>query len=335
MDKIAVIPAYEPDSRMISLLKELRANKYIIIVVNDGSGNKYDNIFESAIEYATVLRHKINMGKGRALKTAFSYIKDNYDKYSVITLDCDGQHKVRDANKLYEYLINNKDDLVIGMRIRSDKTPIRSKIGNSITRSVFNLVTGIDIYDTQTGLRGFTDRLMDFMLNIEGERFEYEINMLLMCARNNIKIKEIEIETIYYDNNSKSHFKTIRDSYKVYRQIFRFSCVSFISFIIDYILFVIFNIISNNLLFSNILSRLVSSFINYNMNKRVVFKNNNKYSFIKYYLLALVILLFNSVLLNIFVDNLLLNKYVSKIIVEIILFILSFIVQKFYVFKRK
>ena len=119
-------------------------------------------------------------------------------------MDSDGQHKVSDAQKLCDYIKYNQDCIVIGKRIRSNKTPVRSRIGNSITKVIYNLVTGNNIYDTQTGLRAFSYRLIDFNLGVKGDRYEYEMNVLLEAPLDNIKIKEIEIETIYIDNNSNS-----------------------------------------------------------------------------------------------------------------------------------
>ena len=324
MKKIAVIPAYEPNDKMIHLLSELKENNYIIIVVNDGSNKSYDNIFQIAKKYATVLKHDKNKGKGSALKTAFSYIKNKYSSYCVITIDCDGQHKVSDANKLYEYLINHENQLVIGKRKRLKSTPLRSRIGNSITRFIYFISSGIDVYDTQTGLRAFTDKIMDFMLQIDGQRYEYEMNMLLYSPINNIKIKEIEIETIYYDNNSNSHFSTLKDSYKIYKQIIKFSSISIISFILDYLLYIFFNISTKKLELSNILSKLISSIVKYNLNKKRVFKN-----IILYFIYVICILIINTIMLNIAVNYFSINIYLSKIIIELIIFIVSFCIKKY------
>lgn len=335
MNKIAVIPAYEPDEKMLPLLKELKENNYEIIVIDDGSGPSYKKIFAEAKPYSHLLVHEVNKGKGAALKTAFSYIEKHYKEYYIVTLDCDGQHRIKDANKLLKYLETHPKELVLGKRLRGEKTPLRSKLGNSITRAVYHLITRVDVYDTQTGLRAFTNELMPYMLNVPGERFEYEMNMLLYCPKNNIKITEIEIETIYFNNNSKSHFNTVKDSLRIYKQIFKFSCSSLISFLVDYALFIIFNLLFQNILPANILARVFSSALNYNLNKKLVFSKNNKYSLLKYYALVVIILLLNTLLLELFVKTLLMNEFLAKVIVEVLLFILSYIVQRIYVFKEK
>lgn len=337
LKKIALIPSYEPTKELTNLILELKENKFEIIIVNDGSSEKYDSIFENCSKYVKVLKHDINKGKGAALKTGLDYIIKKYIKdYVVVTMDCDGQHKVEDAIKICNYASSNPNTLVLGKRLRSNKTPLRSRLGNSITRFFYRLVTKIDVYDTQTGLRAFTDKLVSFMLDVEGDRFEYEMNVLLRCASSKIKIKEIEIQTIYINKNSGSHFNTIKDSILVYKQIFKFVVSSLVSFIIDYLLYSIAVLVTNKVVLSNIFARIISASINFNINKKIVFNSNNKASgqIIKYILLAIVILILNSIILNLFVYYLSFDKFIAKIIVEILLFVLSWFVQKNIIFNK-
>lgn len=331
MYEVVLIPAYEPDNNLIKLVDELLLNKFEVVVVNDGSSNEYDKIFNNINTGAKVISYNENRGKGYALKTGMKYIKENYKDYIIVTMDSDGQHTIKDARKLCDYIKNHNDELVIGKRIRNNKTPLRSKIGNRITKVIYHVVTGVKIYDTQTGLRCFTNDLMDFLLNIEGDRFEYEMNVLLYAPINNIKITEIEIETIYIDNNSKSHFDTIKDSFKVYKEIIKFSFSSIISFIVDYIFYALFILLLHNIIISNVLARIISGTLNYNLNKRFVFKSN-KNNILNYFLLALSILMLNTIILNILV-YLGINLFIAKIITEISLFLLSFLVQKNRIFK--
>ena len=220
---IILIPAYEPTKDFIQLLKDIKKSNVTTIVVNDGSNSKYDEIFEEVSKYAKVLNHEINQGKGIALKTGIKYIDDIFkENYTIITMDCDGQHTIKDALKLGEYSINNPSELVSGKRLRDKKIPLRSKIGNSITRFVFKNITKLDIYDTQSGLRAFSKELVPLMLKTSGDRYEYEMNVLLNCSKNKVKITELPIETIYIDNNSNSHFKTIKDSFKIYKRLLNF-----------------------------------------------------------------------------------------------------------------
>lgn len=340
MDKriIVLIPAYEPTMVLIDLLKRLKREELDVVVVNDGSGDDYNGVFDKVEEYASIIEHDVNRGKGAALKTGFSYIKDKYkDNYVVVTMDCDGQHSISDALKIGRYALEHKEELVLGKRVRSSKTPLRSRLGNAITRFFYRITTGLDVYDTQTGLRAFSSELIPFMFDVEGERFEYEMNMLLKCSLNKIKIKEIEIETIYIDNNSHSHFKAVRDSILVYGQIVKFLSSSIISFIVDYLMYSIILLLSNRLVISNIGARVISASVNYGLNKKYVFRDERKgyKQVIQYILLAILIILVNTIMLRVLVNYLDINKYVAKVMVELLMLFVSWIVQKRVIFKGK
>ena len=340
--KFLVIPAYEPDEKLIKLLKEVSVlNLFQIIVVNDGSGEKFNNIFNEAKEYAIVLSHGINKGKGAALKTAFTYIK-NLNTYGIIvTADSDGQHKVSDIVKVADSIKMHEASITTGARYFTGKVPLKSKLGNTITKYIYFFVSGLFLNDTQCGLRAFPVSTIPFLLSIKGDRYEYEMNMLLLAKKNGLSIKEVPIETIYIDDNSGSHFNPVKDAIKIYGEIFRFSLSSLLAFIIDYaaygILSLVFALFPTNLMLilSNIGARLISSTVNFNINKKFVFKHSEKGkgSLIRYFNLAAGILGLNTLILlglNTFSGG---NIYLLKLVTEIVCFFISFIVQKLFVFK--
>ena len=191
-EKIALIPAYQPEENLLELLCELEKNKYTIILVNDGSDNKCKDIFTKAEKYAVVLNHSLNMGKGAALKTGLKYIQNNFQKALIVTMDADGQHLVSDAEKIISLVQNFPEKLILGSRRLSKNAPLRSRFGNCVTRFVFHITSGISVYDTQTGLRGFSDKLLPFMLSVDGQRYEYEMNVLLQCARKKYPLKKLK-----------------------------------------------------------------------------------------------------------------------------------------------
>ena len=327
--KIIVIPAYQPNERLIQLISDInkKFHKNIeIIVVDDGSGKKYSSIFESILHCCTVLHHSVNKGKGRALKTAYEYVMKHYldEKYIIVTVDCDGQHSLDDVVKLFEYNISHPDTLVLGSRKLNKDVPLRSKIGNTITRSVFSFATHTFIYDTQTGLRSFSNDLIQFMIDTEGERFEYEMNVLLYSSRHFIPIHEIEIQTIYIDNNSGSHFHTIRDSYRIYKQIIKFSWLPFLSFSLDFVFFILlFQCFSLSLILSYMISKVLS-FLFFALNKqsrRVL----SFYSCLTYFILMVIgLLLINGL------QYFSLSIIISKIIVEVFIILLHCIFISFF-----
>ena len=342
--KFLVIPAYEPDEKLIKLLKEVSLlNLFQIIVVNDGSKDSFNNIFEEAKSYAIVLTHKVNKGKGAALKTAFTYIK-NLNTYGIIvTADSDGQHKVSDIVKVSDSIKTHEAAITTGTRYFTGKVPLKSKLGNTITKYIYFLVSGLFLNDTQCGLRAFPVSTIPFLLSIKGNRYEYEMNMLLLAKKNGLSIKEVPIETVYIDDNSSSHFNPVKDAIKIYGEIFRFTLSSLIAFITDYaaygLLSLLFAALPVNLILicSNVGARIISSTVNFNINKKFVFKHSEKGkgSLIRYFSLAAGILGLNTLILlglNTFSGG---NIYLIKLVTEIVCFFISFTVQKLFVFKMK
>lgn len=335
MKRIVLIPSYEPDDKLIELIDKLIKEDVSIIVIDDGSGENYKNIFEQIINKVKFISYAQNRGKGYALKTGLKYIKDNFkEEYIVVTMDSDGQHRVEDAMKLCGYIEQNPQKLVLGKRPRGKNTPLRSKIGNGITKVIYRMSTGVKIYDTQTGLRAFSNVLIDRLIEIEGDRYEYEMNVLLVLPKEGVDIKEIEIKTIYIDNNSKSHFNTFKDSIRIYKQIIKFSLASLSSFVIDYISYTLLTLLTQNIVLSNIVARVISGTANFTMNKKLVFKHKGSTykSASQYFLLAITILALNTSILYVFVNICGWNAYASKILVETVLFIFSWIVQNRIIF---
>ena len=222
LPRIALIPAYMPGWQLLDLLREVKAAGLFALLVDDGSGPDFAPVFAEAAKDAVLLTHPENRGKGRALKTGYTYIRERFpDGAAVVTLDADGQHRMEDALKLLAEAETHPEALILGSRMFS-AMPRRSRFGNTVTRFVYRLCTGVSVRDTQTGLRAFDAALLPRMLEIEGERYEYEMNVLLEFARAKIPILETDIETIYFDKNAGSHFKVFKDSYLVYREIFRY-----------------------------------------------------------------------------------------------------------------
>ena len=190
-------------------------------------------------------------------------------------------------------------------------------------------------------MRAFHKSLIPNLLQIKGERYEYEMNMLLDFARKGIKLKEYTIETIYINDNEESHFDTIKDSARIYSQIIKFCCSSILSFIIDFLLYTICFLFSGSIILSNAIARIISLHFNFFVNKKFVFKNNKKDEknlageYISYLGLAAFIFAMNTLLLQGMVEALNINAFLAKIITEVVLFTLSYFVQRHLVFVKK
>ncbi len=239
-----IIPAYEPDEKMIRLLQTLQeAGIERIVVVDDGSGNEYRNLFEQAKQLgAIVLTHAVNLGKGRALKTAFNEVLNRYpEAIGAITADSDGQHTPACIQKCMEAMEKEPEKLILGCRnFDQDNVPAKSEWGNKITRQVLKYLCGVAVSDTQTGLRGIPAAFMRHLMNVKGERFEFETYMLLEAGEQKVGICEVPIETVYLNDNKGSHFNPLLDSARIYLVFAKFLFSSLSSCIIDLVLFALF-----------------------------------------------------------------------------------------------
>lgn len=222
---VVVIPAYKPDQTFVTIADQLWAYGCQMVVVDDGSGEEYQQIFDKVRDICIVLKHSKNRGKGAAIKTALRYIKEEvWDSGLVGIMDCDGQHLPEDMLKLLEAAGMHKKTLVLGVRAVGKGMPLKSRLGNQITRAVFKMASGVNISDTQTGLRAFDIEMIPALLSVGGERYEYEMNVLMSFAKQKIPIKEVPVSTIYRDKkNSNSHFRCFADSVRIYKDIFKFT----------------------------------------------------------------------------------------------------------------
>ncbi len=341
MDNIfVVIPTLDPEQDIMEeFIDNLKSEFNNILVINDGSKSIYDDFFKKLEKKGVkVIRHCKNFGKGRALKSAFNYLLNEYPNIEgCVTADSDGQHTVKDIKKCAKALLKNPEHLILGVRnFDYDYVPEKSKIGNKITRNIFKIFIGLDISDTQTGLRGTSKELMLKYSDLAGERYEYETNMLITCQTDNIKIDEVDIETIYLNSNVNSHFNPLKDSILIYRLFAKYFMASFSSFLLDIFLFSfllgMLNI-STKILAATILARIVSSIYNYIINSNLVFKDMSIKSLVRYYLLVIIIMFISGCFVT-YLHTLLPISIISiKIIVDTIIWVINLVVQREFVFK--
>ncbi len=348
MEVPVIIPAYEPDEKLIGLLKDLREAHIVnIVVVDDGSGKPYSHLFEKAQEVygCMVLRHAVNLGKGRALKTAFNYCLQAYENMpGCVTADSDGQHSPECIIKLMKALWEQPKALILGCRDFNGKNvPFRSRFGNKCTSKLFRYLAGIRISDTQTGLRAVPMYFIRTLMNVSGERFEYETNMLMGAKRSEVPVKEVPIQTIYIEENKTSHFRVIRDSARIYLIFGKFLFSSASSSVLDLALFTIFchflrekDIIGMTYITAATgLARVVSAVYNYLLNYKVVFKSRStmKKSAGKYLFLAVVQMGCSALLVNLLYPLFGGYEVFVKIPVDVFLFFISFVIQREFVYK--
>ena len=341
-----VIPAYNPDDKLLKLVLELRDNGFDdIVIINDGSDEECRKYFPNVEKYpfCTVLTHIRNRGKGAALKTGFKFFLEHRNgKDGIITTDADGQHLTKDIITCAERMVN-ENRVILGSRdFSKSNVPKRSKIGNKITCIVFKLFCGLNITDTQTGLRAIPAKYIEGFMDIKGQRYEFETNMLLELKKCHIPYSEQSIETVYIEGNKTSHFRPVVDSLRIYKLIFAFIASSLISMAVELILFYLcLEFIFDggyDVFLATAVSRVLSSIVNFAVNKKTVFNSKIKVSraLFRYIVVAIpvaIISMFSVKCLSLLVatDSAILRTLI-KIVVDTILFFLNFRIQQNWVF---
>ena len=350
------IPTLNPPKELIDYVFQLNSVGFShILIVNDGSSPEYNTIFEilSQNPTCTIIHHSVNLGKGRALKDAIDYylnLSFENKAYGIITVDSDGQHIIEDVVRIAKQLYANSNSLILGCRDFSkndlSKVPFKSQFGNKTTTCIFHLLFGKKIQDTQTGLRGIPESLMSQIVDLTGERFEYETNMLIYAVKHNISIIEVTIKTVYMNNNEETHFRPIVDSLKIYSAIFntfiKYTLTSISSFLIDILLFHLCILILSNqtgslrIAVATILARICSSLYNFYINKTIIFKKTNNSTakcMLRYYFLCIIQMCISAFMVSVVYAASSIPETLIKIVVDTILFFFSFRIQQAWVFK--
>lgn len=344
MTNILLIPVYQPGPKTIDFFQQLqRAFKGKLVLVDDGSGPAYEGTFkemQAGLSDSIFLCYPVNRGKGAALKTGLRWIqKHTTDDSYIVTADGDGQHAIEDIQKMFEVASKlEKDQLLLGVRT-FDKatTPFKSYWGNRITSRFYQLSTGIKLGDTQTGLRGFDYDSIQQLLLVKGERFDYEMNVLLEVGTLGLTIVTEPIATIYQDNNEHSHFRPLQDSLLIYQRILRFALASGLSAVVDLAVFALicafFGTTGTALLTATIASRVISGGVNFSLNRQVVFADGGALgpAAKKYLLLFLIQMLLSWG--GVWVLHLVIPAVViAKLITDTGLFFASYSIQQRHIF---
>ena len=306
LSKISVVlPSLDPDEKLIAVIDGLLEYGFShIILVNDGSKPENLHYFSDlAAQHPEIhlLHHEVNKGKGAALKNAFRYFLENCPEgLGVVTVDGDNQHHPADTRACCEHMLQTGHTTLGCRDFTLDHVPPRSRFGNHTTSAIFKLFVGMTISDTQTGLRAIPRDVVEQLMDVSGDRFEYETNMLLAFKNKGIPFDEVKIRTVYIEENKSSHFRVIHDSWRIYKLIlahfFRYTISSLISAVVDTASFSLLSFLLSPILqglsltaAAGVTARVISSLLNFFLNKEVVFRTqvNTKKALIRYYTLAL------------------------------------------------
>lgn len=339
MSMAILIPSYEPTERLAEVVRGLRRldAHVAILVVDDGSGPAYARHFEDArAAGAEVVGVPVNHGKGAALKLGLRRLATTRPGEDVVTADSDGQHTPADILRVARATAG-RPDLVLGCRGFTGTVPLPSRFGNAVARGLFRLAAGFSVSDTQTGLRGIPGGLVGWASAIPGDRFEYEQNMLLRCSAAGVRVREEPIETLYFDHNSGTHFRQVRDSARVLWPVLLFAGSSLLAVAVDTAAFVVLHALLGSIGWAIAGARLLSAGVNFLVNGTVVFRDQGarlRRAVTGYVLLAGV-LLAASIVGTTVLAGLGLPALVAKIATESVLFVASYQIQRRLIFTTR
>lgn len=339
---VLLIPAYKPGMDLPGIVRgALRTGAFqAAVVIDDGSGLEFRLIFDETgqIPGVSILRHGVNLGKGAALKTALKSIACSYaGTVGAVTADADGQHSCEDMSAVAGSLIASPNALILGCRQFDADVPLRSKFGNSITRGVVRILLGKDITDTQTGLRGIPLGFIPALLQSRSSRYDFELDMLLICRESGRELKEVPIRTIYLDGNQSSHFNPLVDSMRVYFVFLRFISMSLVAAGLDNVIFLLAFQYWPEILPCQAVSRVISGAFNYLANKRGVFQSRKPHGVTapRYVLVALVTGFVSYFAITGLVQVFHFGVFRAKITTESAMFLFNFAIQRAFVFNTR
>jgi glycosyltransferase involved in cell wall biosynthesis len=334
---VIVIPAYKPTQGLIALIRGLRSEgDCAIIVVDDGSGSTFSDLFKDAfaIPSVTVIRNAVNLGKGAALKNGFNHALLAFpDIQSLVTADADGQHLASDILAVAN--ASSPDSIVLGARAFNASVPLRSKFGNIASKYVYRLLTGLYLQDTQTGLRSVPRRLAEICLSIRSNRYEFETEQIIAAKNAGFKFKEVPIQTVYIDDNSASHFNPVLDSFRIYFVLLRYALSSIATALTDFLVFYILTADGISVLSANMSARAFALWIQFMLLKKYVFKSKAGLStFAAYVAYVFFSGYVSSVMQGQLVEHLMNSPLLAKVIVELVIWIFNFIFLRDIIFRK-
>lgn len=333
-----VIPAYQPGEPLIALVQSLLDRKAgAIIIVDDGSGPEFRDWFDraGASDTVSVIHHAVNLGKGAALRAGMNHALVRFPGCAgIVTADADGQHDAGDILRVAQALAANQNVMTMGVRKLGDAMPLRSRVGNNVTRVLMRFMLGQKLADTQTGLRGIPAWMLPHLLRLPSSGYEYELDMLIACKNHGCEIEELPIRTIYTDGNKSSHFQPILDSMRIYFVLFRFSLLALLTAAIDNAVFLAVFTVSGSIAKSQVAARLVAMTINYVGARTSVFHSQQRHARLlpKYGLLVAANGFLSYILIQFIQSHWGLSAIASKLVAEGVLFIGNFVMQRDFVF---
>ena len=315
-EMVILMPVYNPNERIVNYVKKLKENNYQVILINDGSKSEYHSLFEKMVHDCKIISYPFFKGKGYAIKKGIHYIKEHLqDKKGIIILE--NEYDLIHINHI-RTLINKN----------SQKMCVVHHKGKKLLTKLFSMIYNKEFIDVDSELFAFSMNYIDQMMSVDENC--YEVQSLIQSVQNNQDIEEIQLENKQQPFHLKN--KTIQIMYVIFLHLIRFISSSIISSVLKLWMTSDFWRIA----LSSLIARILSTIVNYVINKKYVFKgkNNSKQTARRFLILTIVITILSTLFVYAASSLHIMSEKLAKPIGDLLLFLLSYSAQTKWVFKN-
>lgn len=327
---VILIPVYNPRERIINYVKKLKEKNYDVIVINDGSDENYHAVFERMVYDCKIINYPHFKGKGYALKKGYQYVKEHLkDKKGILILE-------------NEYDLNLIDQMSQSITEDASKFYFVHHQGKKILSQLFSLIYNQKFINVDSELFGFSTSYLDEMLEVDENC--YEVQALIDQVQNQHDIEEIKVKKLSQEAFHQKN-KTSQIIYVIFLHLIRFVSSSIISSIIDVLLaWILLDVLKIwmtsdfwRIALASLIARVISTIVNYVVNKKYVFKGktNNRQTAIRFLILTVIITILSTLFVYVASIFNIMSEKLAKPVGDLLLFLLSYSAQTKWVFHKE
>lgn len=327
-EMVILMPVYNPSERIVNYVKKLKENNYQVVLINDGSKSEYHSLFEKMVHDCKIISYPLFKGKGYAIKKGIHYIKEHLqDKKGIIILE--NEYDLMHINHIRTLINKNLQKMCV----------VHHK-GKRFLTKLFSMIYNKEFIDVDSELFGFSMNYLDQMMAVDENC--YEVQSLIQSVQNNQEIEEIQLENKQQPFHLKN--KTIQVLYVIFLHLIRFVSSSIISSVIDVLLaWILLDVLKIwmtsdfwRIALSSLIARVLSTIVNYVINKKYVFKGkvSSKQTAIRFLILTIVITILSTLFVYVASSLHIMSEKLAKPVGDLLLFLLSYSAQTKWVFKN-
>ncbi len=337
--RVAIITDCSPEEETLKFVETLKKEGIFSVLVLNRLGD--DDFSKKAKDLGAVICCGLE-GETVALCASLAYVRETFvPPYSVALVPFNGCSDIECIFKVFKTVEHTPDAFAVSQNvIGKGKFFLKGKI--VARKFLYRHFTGAEIYGDQSSALGFSDRLLPSFEKLPDNSYEYHIKFLMRCREKGFRVSEVSVPAKFGNSGWTVQKSSLRSFFKRHMNVLKFCMSSFSAFLVDYLVYSLILAYSEkhinvvNLTFANVFARIISSTMNFTVNRKFVFKAETGLlkSATQFYTLAAIILLGNSILLNFLANVLGINHYFAKIVTEMTFFLLNWTIQSMFIFKK-